>query len=93
MRNVIFCDAGSSKIQIWADKDIFGEVTHVRNVKRYAKKLAEDMIDYSTRVFKDSEYDKVWDILNTFEAAGEDGQKWYDFEYTFWDELVEFFFQ
>lgn len=95
MQDVIFCDDDGSKIQIWVNKDTINELNHVRvGVEKYAEMLADRMMeDESTPALRESEYENVWDILNTFEATNEDGQKWYDFEHTFWDKIEDFFFE
>ena len=92
MYDVIFCDAGGSKIQIWVDKDTIDELNHVRgSIEEYAVMQAADMADEATPMVTERAYEKVWDIINTFEAASDDGQKWYDQESAFWEEIENFY--
>ena len=93
MYDVIFCDAGGSKIQIWVDKDTIDELNHVRgSIEEYAQMQAADMTDEATPIVTERAYEKVWDILGTFEAANDDGQKWYDQEVAFWEEIENFYY-
>lgn len=92
MTDVIFCDAGGSKIQIWVDKDTIDELKHAGgDIEEYAEMRAADMIDEATSMVVDLSYEKVWNILNTFEAANKVGQTWYDFEHAFWEEIENFY--
>lgn len=87
LRDVIFCDAGGSKIQIYVDKDTIYEITHAGGIEEYAVMRAADVPEDDS-VVADPSYKKINDdFLSTFEAADRAGQSWRDYEITYWEEI------
>ena len=91
MYDVIFRDMGGSKIQVWVDKDEVDEISNLDDIEDNARAQADDMLDEVSPMVEDRRYETVMDIINTFEAANDDGQKWYDQESAFWEEIENFY--